>query len=75
MSTLSELAPSTDGYELAETNTGDGSELEYTPAGLDSSPNQNYGYGILDEELDEEALLAGADFDDDEDNDDRPWRH
>ena len=40
-----------------------------------NQPNDGYGYGILDEELDEEALLAGGDLDDDEDEyDQRSWR-
>ena len=48
----------------------------------DVRADDDYGYGMLDEELDEEALLAGGDIDDDDDDDDddndfseRSWRH
>ena len=34
--------------------------VTYTP------PQEDFGYGMLEEELDEEALLAGADLDEDE---------
>ena len=36
--------------------------VTYTP------PQENFGYGMLEEELDEEALLAGGDLDDEDSN-------
>nr|NP_001071908.1 zinc finger protein [Ciona intestinalis]BAE93295.1 zinc finger protein [Ciona intestinalis] len=40
-------------------------------------PQDDYGYPILEEELDEEALLTGGDIDDDDDvvSEERSWRH
>ena len=36
--------------------------VTYTP------PQDDFGYGLLEEELDEEALLAGGDLDEDVEN-------
>jgi len=42
-------------------------------------PEDEFGFGLLEEELDEEALLTGADLEDEDDeaalDEERSWRH